>query len=54
MDKELQKKFDEAVKPVIKLLREEIHPHAKVIVTTEYFEVVEGLYCNYLKNIENE
>jgi hypothetical protein len=52
MDKELQKKFDEAVKPIIELLREEIHPHASVIVTTEGYEVVEGLYANYLKNID--
>lgn len=52
MNKELKKKFDETVKPVIKLLREEIHPHAFVIVTTQGFEVAEGLYANYLKNIK--
>jgi hypothetical protein len=55
MDKELQDKFNELVKPVIKLLQEEIHPHANVIVTTQGFEVVEGLYANYAskKQIEN-
>ncbi|MDR0937971.1 MAG: hypothetical protein LBN29_01260 [Mediterranea sp.] len=46
MNEELRMKFDEAVESLVKLLREEVNPHASAIVTTHGFEVVEGIYGN--------
>jgi hypothetical protein len=46
MDIELQLKFDEAIRPVVKLLQEEMHPHSSVVITTAGFEVVEAVYGN--------
>ena len=47
MDIELQKKFEKAVRPVIELLRTEMHPHASVRIDTSGFEVSEGIYGNF-------
>lgn len=37
------KKFQELVKPVMKFLCEEFHPHVTVIIEPTHAEIVEGL-----------
>lgn len=35
----------EKAKPLVELLRENFHPHCKIIIDDEYVELVEGITC---------
>jgi len=41
--KNMQKKFEEAARPLIKWMAENMHPHATVILTSTGAELVEGV-----------
>ncbi len=43
MTEQKLKEFEEAVKPLMKYLAENHHPHTSVIVTSNSSEIVEGL-----------
>lgn len=42
---EQRTEFDEAVKPLIKFMAENYHPHTKLIVDCGSAELVEGVAC---------
>ena len=42
LTEEQKKQFDETVKPVIKWLAENFHPHVKLIVENDRAELLEG------------
>ncbi len=42
MSDEVQKKFEEAVRPVMKFLAENLHPHTTIIITSTDAELLEG------------
>lgn len=42
MNEEAQKQFEEVVKPVMKWLAENKHPHSKIIIESNSAELVEG------------
>jgi hypothetical protein len=41
--KEQQEEFFKLARPLIEFLNRYLHPHAKIIITTDYCEIVEGL-----------
>ena len=49
-----QKRFDELVKPVIKFMAEEMHPHHTLVITSTTAELSEGVMATvteeYLKD----
>lgn len=42
-DEEKQKAFDEAVRPAMKWIAENCHPHTKIIIESNVAELVEGI-----------
>jgi len=42
---EQQEKFEEAVRPLMKYLAENHHPHTSVYVTSDRAELLEGQQC---------
>lgn len=46
--------FEEVVKPVIEWLRENKHPHHKVVLTSDYAELLEGNKAVYLDFFDDE
>jgi hypothetical protein len=47
MTEEQKKSFEDAVKPLMKWMNENIHPHAVVVVNHDSAEILEGLYYFY-------
>ena len=47
IDKEKQKEFERAAKPLIEFLRKNFHPHVAVIVDTCSVELLEGI-CSFV------
>lgn len=43
MSEEQQKQFEEVVRPVMKWLAENKHPHTKIIIEANCAEIVEGI-----------
>ena len=43
LDETKFKEFEEVVKPIMKWLAENMHPHAKIIIETDRAELVEGV-----------
>lgn len=43
MDEEKRKRFEDAVRPAMKFLNEECHPHMTIIVEPTKAELVEGV-----------
>lgn len=45
MNEELREELLEKAKPLVELLRENFHPHCKIIIDNEFVELVEGVTC---------
>lgn len=45
MTEEIRKELLEKAKPLVEFLRENFHPHCKIIIDDEYVELVGGITC---------
>jgi len=51
---EQKKKFDEIVRPLIKFLNDNCHPHVLVVIDSSSAELFEGLHIYYTKEFHTD